>query len=117
MRRPVPRLMLSLLLRPINRRRRPPRSDGRTRPGNSTNIGQFLVRSPTGLKKETAMTTNQERRSHLPALLFATAALAIGASPARAQWEFPWIGMGGFNYVPSPGEYLNQRSLINAQNA
>jgi hypothetical protein len=47
--------------------------------------------------------------------------LALATEPAWAQrgfgmgWGMGWgMGFGGFNYVPSPTDFLNQRSLIHS---
>jgi hypothetical protein len=53
-------------------------------------------------------------------LTLATCAVASsgGATPAKAQWGgYGGWGMGGFNYVPSPTNFLNQHALINAGRA
>ena len=60
------------------------------------------------------MTRNKPRLHDLLAILVATAALELGASQVHAM-GFGF--MGGFNYVPSPGDFLNQHSLLNAGRA
>ena len=60
------------------------------------------------------MTSNNPRLYNLLAILVATAALELGASQVHAM-DFGFIG--GFNYVPSPGDFLNQHSLLNAGRA
>ncbi|MGO8901727.1 MAG: hypothetical protein ACLQU5_25735 [Isosphaeraceae bacterium] len=60
------------------------------------------------------MTSNNPRLYNLLAILVATAALELGASQVHAM-DFGF--MGGFNYVPSPGDFLNQHSLLNAGRA
>ncbi len=60
------------------------------------------------------MKNNHRRPACVLAILVAAAALEIGTSQARA--DFGW-GFGSFNYVPQPGDYLNQHSFIRAANA
>ena len=62
------------------------------------------------------MTRNNLRRLYLLAILVATAALELGASQVRAM-GYGYGIMGGFNYVPSPGAFLNQHALLNAGRA
>ena len=41
--------------------------------------------------------------------------LSLGSTPARAQFGMGYgMMMGGFNYVPSPTDFLNQHALIRA---
>src|SRR3954447_7061230 len=51
-------------------------------------------------------------------VICASAVVAIllgpGSSPTRAQWGFGDGFMGGFNYVPSPTDFLNSHALIQA---
>jgi hypothetical protein len=60
------------------------------------------------------MIANQKRRTELLTLLLGAALLGPGANEARAYFGF---GIGAFNYVPSPGDFLNQHSLSNASRA
>ena len=62
------------------------------------------------------MTRNKPRLHDLLAILVATAALELGASQVHAM-GFGYGIMGGFNYVPSPGDFLNSHSLLNAGRA
>ena len=62
------------------------------------------------------MTSNNPRLYNLLAILVATAALELGASQVHAM-GFGYGILGGFNYVPSPGDFLNQHSLLNAGRA
>ena len=62
------------------------------------------------------MTSNNPRLYNLLAILVATAALELGASQVHAM-GFGFGILGGFNYVPSPGDFLNQHSLLNAGRA
>ena len=56
----------------------------------------------------------RKKRFHdLLAVLVAMAALELGASQAHAI-GYGYGMMGGFNYVPSPGDFINQHSLLNA---
>ncbi len=59
------------------------------------------------------MTRNNPRLHDLLAILVATAALELGATQVHAM-GYGFGIMGGFNYVPSPGDFLNQHSLLNA---
>ena len=52
------------------------------------------------------MTSNNPRLYNLLAILVATAALELGASQVHAM-GFGYGILGGFNYVPSPGDFLN----------
>ncbi|MBV8128593.1 MAG: hypothetical protein JO114_13185 [Planctomycetaceae bacterium] len=64
------------------------------------------------------MTSNNPRLYNLLAILVATAALELGASQVHAMGYGYGFGiLGGFNYVPSPGDFLNQHSLLNAGRA
>lgn len=51
------------------------------------------------------------------AILVAAAALQSGASQVHAMGYGGYGIMGGFNYVPSPGDFINQHSLLNASRA
>ena len=62
------------------------------------------------------MTSNNPRPYDLLAILVATAALELGASQVHAM-GYGYGILGGFNYVPSPGDFLNQHSLLNAGRA
>jgi len=62
------------------------------------------------------MTSNNPRLYDLLAILVATAALELGASQVHAM-GYGYGILGGFNYVPSPGDFLNQHSLLNAGRA
>jgi len=62
------------------------------------------------------MTRNKLRLHDLLAILVATAALELGASQVHAM-GFGYGILGGFNYVPSPGDFLNQHALLNAGRA
>jgi len=62
------------------------------------------------------MTRNKPRLYNLLAILVATAALELGASQVHAM-GFGYGILGGFNYVPSPGDFLNQHALLNAGRA
>ena len=62
------------------------------------------------------MTSNNPRPYDLLAILVATAALELGASQVHAM-GYGFGILGGFNYVPSPGDFLNQHSLLNAGRA
>ncbi len=62
------------------------------------------------------MTRYNPRLYNLLAILVATAALELGASQVHAM-GFGYGIMGGFNSVPSPGDFLNQHSLLNAGRA
>jgi hypothetical protein len=60
--------------------------------------------------------TRKKRLYDLLAILVATAALGPGASQGHAM-GYGYGIMGGFNYVPSPGDFINQHSLLNAGRA
>ncbi len=60
--------------------------------------------------------TRNKRPYDLLAILVATAALELGASQVHAM-GYGYGIMGGFNYVPSPGDFLNSHSLLNAGRA
>jgi hypothetical protein len=62
------------------------------------------------------MTRNNPRLDHLLALLVALAALDLGASRVHAI-GYGYGIVGGFNYVPQPGDFLNQHTLLNAGRA
>ena len=62
------------------------------------------------------MTSNNPRLYNLLAILVATAALELGASQVHAM-GYGYGILGGFNYVPSPGDFLNSHSLLNAGRA
>lgn len=62
------------------------------------------------------MTRNKLRLHDLLAILVATAALELGASQVHAM-GYGFGILGGFNYVPSPGDFLNQHALLNAGRA
>ncbi len=49
-------------------------------------------------------------------VLVAAAALELGASQVHAI-GYGYGIMGGFNYVPSPGDFINQHSMLNASRA
>jgi hypothetical protein len=71
------------------------------------------------------MSRDKNRSPRIAAILMGTVALALWADPARAQWGmglgmgwgWGWGGFGGFNYVPSPTNFLNQQALSNAARA
>jgi hypothetical protein len=67
------------------------------------------------VSQEKEMTRNNPRRSYLLAIVVATAALELGVSRAHAMDMM--FGIGGFNYVPSPGDFLTQHALLNAGRA
>ncbi len=60
--------------------------------------------------------TRKKRFHDLLAILVATAALELGASQVHAM-GYGYGIMGGFNYVPSPGDFINQHALLNAGRA
>ncbi len=63
------------------------------------------------------MAKNNPRFGHVLALLVGMAVLELGAGQAHAI-GFGGMGViGGFNYVPSPGDFLNSHSLLNAGRA
>ena len=62
------------------------------------------------------MTRNKPRLHDLLPILVATAALELGATQVHAM-GYGFGIMGGFNYVPSPGNFLNQHALLNAGRA
>ncbi len=63
------------------------------------------------------MTRKNPRLGRLLVPLVAMAALALAGSPAHAI-GFGGMGViGGFNYVPSPTDFLNSHSLLNASRA
>jgi hypothetical protein len=56
----------------------------------------------------------------LPALVVCAAAMGVASPEARAQFGGPGMwgwGWGGFNYVPSPTNFLNDHALLNASRA
>jgi hypothetical protein len=57
------------------------------------------------------MTRHKRRRFYVLVFVVATAALAIGTSPARAIFD---MGFGLFNPVPSPTQFINDHALIRA---
>ncbi len=61
--------------------------------------------------------TRKKRLHDLVAVLVVAAAFDIGASQVHAIGYGGYGIMGGFNYVPSPGDFLNQHSLLNASRA
>jgi hypothetical protein len=60
------------------------------------------------------MVGKEKRRTGLRTLLLGAAVLGLGSNEARAYFGF---GIGAFNYVPSPGDFLNQHALSNASRA
>ncbi len=59
------------------------------------------------------MIWDQWRRTGRLTILLGVAVLALGSNPTRADWGW---GFGAFNYVPQPGNFLNDRALIHAAN-
>jgi hypothetical protein len=59
------------------------------------------------------MIRNQRKRAEVLTLLLGAAVLGLGSSVARGDFGF----FGGFNFVPSPTDFLNQQSLSNAARA
>jgi hypothetical protein len=62
------------------------------------------------------MIWNQRLRTGLRMLILGAAVLGLGSNQARGDWRWGW-GFGGFNYVPSPTDFLNQQALVNAARA
>lgn len=62
------------------------------------------------------MIWNQRPRTGLRTLILGAAVLGLGSNQARGDWGWGW-GFGGFNYVPSPTDFLNQQALNNAARA
>jgi hypothetical protein len=62
------------------------------------------------------MIWNQRPRTGLRMLILGAAVLGLGSNQARGDWGWGW-GFGGFNYVPSPTDFLNQQALSNAARA
>lgn len=62
------------------------------------------------------MIWNQRPRTGLRTLILGAAVLGLGSNQARGDWGWGW-GFGGFNYVPSPTDFLNQQALVNAARA
>jgi hypothetical protein len=65
---------------------------------------------------ESAM-TRKKRFYDLLAVFVAMAALDLGASQIYAIGYGGYGIMGGFNYVPSPGDFINSHALLNAGRA
>src|SRR5271157_318778 len=61
--------------------------------------------------------TRKKRFHGLLAILVAAVALELGASQVHAMGYGGYGMMGGFNYVPSPGDFINQHALLNAGRA
>jgi hypothetical protein len=61
------------------------------------------------------MNWDQRWRTGLLTLLLGAGVLGLGSNQARGYW-WGW-GLGGFNYVAQPTDFLNQRALINAAGA
>src|SRR4051794_13385834 len=57
---------------------------------------------------------NRKRPSRMLVLLFGTIVIGPGSGRAFAQYGFGYGMMGGFNYVPSPTDFLNSHALIQA---
>src|SRR4051794_12244477 len=57
---------------------------------------------------------NRKRPSRMLVLLFGTIVIGPGSGRAFAQYGFGYGMMGGFNYVPSPTDFINSHSLIQA---
>src|SRR5512144_2402544 len=72
------------------------------------------ARAPT--IRELTMIWNQRPRIGLRTLILGAAVLGLGSNQARGDWGWGW-GFGGFNYVPSPTDFLNQQALNNAARA
>jgi hypothetical protein len=60
------------------------------------------------------MKRRNRRFPTLLVLLVGATVTSLGARPAQAQWDMGWGLFGGFNTVPSPGNFLNDRALIQA---
>jgi hypothetical protein len=60
------------------------------------------------------MTMKTRRRRHAVVLLSGAILLAAGSERAQAQYGFGIGFMGGFNYVPSPTDFVNSHALIQA---
>ncbi|APW62128.1 hypothetical protein [Paludisphaera borealis] len=63
------------------------------------------------------MTSITRARRILLTLTACAAASLGGSTPARAQFGGMGWGIGGFNYVPSPTNFLNDHALLNAARA
>ena len=61
--------------------------------------------------EEESMKKDNRRFPSLLVLLVGASLTSLGARPAQAQWEMGWGMFGGFNTVPSPGNFLNDRAL------
>lgn len=65
--------------------------------------------------------TNTTRGRRLPlALAVCAAVMGVGSPEAKAQFGGPGMwgwGWGGFNYVPSPTNFLNDHAMMNASRA
>lgn len=59
------------------------------------------------------MLANRPRWHFFPALFALAVSLPLCSAPALAM-DFGMGVIGGFNYVPSPGDFINQHSLLNA---
>jgi hypothetical protein len=64
--------------------------------------------------EEPPMTRIYRHPPCLLTVLLGTIVLGSASKPARAQFGWGEGIIGGFNYVPSPTDFLNQHSLINA---
>lgn len=60
------------------------------------------------------MKRDNRRFPALLALLVGATLTSLGARPAQAQWGMGWGMFGGFNTVPSPGNFLNDRAINQA---
>jgi hypothetical protein len=76
---------------------------------------------PGGLSgfEERLMKWNDGRLIAVCCLLAGAMLLGPGTQKAQAQWGFGWGwgGFGGFNYVASPTDFLNQQARLNASRA
>jgi hypothetical protein len=61
------------------------------------------------------MNRNPTRRAALVALVLAVALVGPASNQVWGYWG--GFGIGGFNYVPSPGDFLNAHALSNAARA
>jgi hypothetical protein len=65
--------------------------------------------------EERPMTGKVARDPLVYGFLLGTIVLGLHTSPARAQYGMGYGGfMGGFNYVPSPTDFINSHALIQA---